>query len=249
MAHEPVGVIEEISPRDNMFQDRKRYLNSGRRALECIRLGLAAAGKGDPGSVLDLASGHGRVLRWIKAAFPDARLGACDIDRDAVDFCAATFGAEPIYGQADPAAVVIDEPFEAIWSGSLFTHLPPAQWPGFLGLVERTLVPGGLVVFTTHGRRVAEAIADPERRHVYDPIDHEALLRDFERDGAAYAEYQHGSNVRDRLSLPPTYGISLTRPSVVCAILETRPGLQLVGFAEARFNRQDVISAVRRAEG
>src|SRR6185436_1772186 len=125
MERDPEGVIEEVSPRDTMFRDRQRYLNSGRRGLECIRLGMMAAGQTEVQSALDLPSGHGRVLRWIKAEFPAARLGACDIDRDGVDFCAATFGASPVYGREDPAEVEIDDPYDLIWSGSLFTHLPP----------------------------------------------------------------------------------------------------------------------------
>jgi SAM-dependent methyltransferase len=243
----PDSLIQEISPRDNMFRVRKRYLNSGWRALTAIRLGMAAAGKSDIESALDLPSGHGRVLRWIKAEFPSARLGACDIDHDGVDFCAATFGAEPVYGHADPAAVAIEQPYELIWSGSLFTHLPPGEWPGFLDLFVRALKPGGLVVFTTHGRRIAEVM--PDQPEVYGSIDLEQLIRDFEREGAAYREYDHPPAYRERFSLPPAYGISLALPSAVCAVLERQPRLQLVGFNEGGFNRQDVISAVRRAEG
>lgn len=242
--HYPDHLIQEISPRDNMFRVKKRYLNSGWRALGCIRLGMVAAGKSDVESALDLPCGHGRVLRWIKAEFPAARLGACDIDRDGVDFCAATFGAQPVYGQPDPADVVIAEPYDLIWSGSLFTHLPPDHWQGFLDLFARALTPGGLVVFTTHGRSIAEIM--PEQQSVYGPIDLEALLRDFERDGAAYQEYAHRPEYRERLSLPSTYGISLTRPSAVCALVERQPDLRLVGFNEGSFNRQDAVSAVRR---
>jgi hypothetical protein len=65
----------------------------------------------------------------------------------------------------------------------------------------------------------------------------------------AYREYAHGEGTRERLSLPPTYGISLTRPSAVCALIERQQGLRLVGFNEGRFNKQDVVSAVRREEG
>ncbi len=155
-------MIEDISPRDHMFRVRERYLRAGQKALDCIRLGMLAAERTTVASALDLPSGHGRVLRWIKAEFPDARLGAGDIDHDGVDFCAATFGATPVYGREDPADVEIDAPYELIWCGSLFTHLPPERWEGFLALFERALVPEGLLVFTTHGRRIAERIRDPE---------------------------------------------------------------------------------------
>lgn len=245
LERDPDGVIETISPNDHMFRVKERYLRSGRRGLECIRLGMVAAGMTSAGSALDLPSGHGRVLRWIKAEFPQARLGAGDIDHDGVEFCAATFGATPVYGHEDPAAIEIADPYELIWCGSLFTHLPPDRWEGFLDLFERALTPGGLVVFTTHGRKIAERLRDPERRRVYNPIDHDALLADYERDGIGYAEYAHEPEYRERLSLPSAYGISLARPSAVVAMLERRPALRLVGYAEGRFNDQDVVSAVR----
>jgi SAM-dependent methyltransferase len=243
----PEGVIEEISERDHMFKVRDRYLRSGRTGLDCIRLAMLAAGRTAVGSALDLPSGHGRVLRWIKAEFPGARLGACDIDHDGVDFCAATFGAEAIYGHEDPAQIKIPEPYELIWCGSLFTHLPPERWEGFLDLFERALVPDGLIVFTTHGRRIAERIRDPEtgRSYLKEPAQREQVLRGYEREGLGYSDYTFSDEYREALSLPRRYGISLVRPAVVCRMLAERPGMWLVGLIEGRFNGQDVVSAVR----
>jgi cyclopropane fatty-acyl-phospholipid synthase-like methyltransferase len=244
-AEYPTSVIEEVSAGDTMFRDRERYFRLGRNALDCIRLAMTAAGKPAAERILDLPCGYGRVLRWIKAEFPAAQLGACDIDHEGVDFCAATFGAEPVYGRENPADVEIEAPYDLIWSSSLFTHLPPHQWDSFLELFERALAPGELLIFTAHGRRIAELMHDPERRRIYQPIDHEALLREFEREGSAYVEYQFDAEQRERLSLPSTYGISLTRPSAVCAMLERRPGLRLVCYSEGRFNGQDLIGTVR----
>lgn len=242
-------MIEDVSAQDTMCRDRERYFRLGRNALDCIRLAMTAAQKTAVERILDLPCGYGRVLRWIKAEFPVAGLGACDIDHDGVDFCAATFGAEPVYGRENPDDVEIERPFDLIWSSSLFTHLPPRQWDSFLDLFERALAPGGLLIFTTHGRGIAERMHDPERRRIYQPIDHEALLRQFEREGSAYTEYQFGDEQRERLSLPSTYGISLTLPSAVCATLERRPGLRLVCYSEGRFNGQDLIGAIRPGPG
>jgi SAM-dependent methyltransferase len=246
----PDGVIEQVSPRDHMFRVRKRYLRSGQKALDCIRLGMLAAGRTTVASALDLPSGHGRVLRWIKAEFPDARLGAGDIDHDGVDFCAATFGATPVYGHEHPADIEIDAPYELIWCGSLFTHLPPERWDGFLALFERALAPEGLLVFTTHGRRIAERIRDPETARVYlkEPAQREQVLSAYEREGVGYCDYTFSDEYREALSLPRNYGISLVRPSVVCEMVERRPQLRLVGFTEGRFNGQDLASVVLSGE-
>ena len=249
LANHPGGVVEEISPRDHMFRKREGYLRSGQNALDCIRLGMLAAGKTTAASVLDLPSGHGRVLRWIKAEFPHARLGACDIDHDGVEFCAATFGATPVYGHEDPADIEIHNPYELSWCGSLFTHLPPERWDGFLALFERALAPEGLLVFTTHGRRIAELIRDPEtgRRYLKEPAQREQVLSGYEQQGMGYCDYKFADEYRERLSLPRNYGISLARPAVVCGLLERRPQLRLVSFTEGGFNGQDVVCVERLA--
>src|SRR5581483_10052394 len=78
---EPPGVIRRISPRDEMYAgDADHYFGVGRSALRCVRLAMLAAGKQRVCRILDLPSGHGRVLRYLKAAFPEARLTACDLD-------------------------------------------------------------------------------------------------------------------------------------------------------------------------
>src|SRR5436309_14349941 len=113
--------------------DSKYYFEYGETAVRLIRLAMDATGTGQvpTHNVLDFPSGHGRVLRTLKAAFPRARLTACDIDHDAVDFCAETFGAEPIYSDEDPRAIELPGQYDLIWCGSLFTHLDAPRRAGF----------------------------------------------------------------------------------------------------------------------
>ena len=95
--------IRDISPNDQMNTSTTAvYYRFGLGALSFIRLALAAADQDAPRKILDLPSGHGRVLRMLRAAFPDASITACDIDRDAVDFCQHTFGAIPCYSTRIP---------------------------------------------------------------------------------------------------------------------------------------------------
>ena len=72
------------------------YLFGGTLAVQLIRQCLTAVGTQEVRRVLDFGCGHGRVMRVLRAAFPDAELVACDIDQDAVSFCAETFGARPV---------------------------------------------------------------------------------------------------------------------------------------------------------
>ena len=43
------------------------------------------------------------MLRHLKTAFQTARITACDLKRDGVDFCASQFDAIPVYARESPA--------------------------------------------------------------------------------------------------------------------------------------------------
>jgi SAM-dependent methyltransferase len=243
--------IEEISERDHMYNSAPEprlfgYTLLGRSALDCIRIVMLSAQKEVVESVLDLPSGHGRVLRHLKAEFPEARLTACDIDHDGVDYCARTFGAEPLYGRAG-APERVGERFDLIWCGSLLTHLDEPQWSEFLDFFEAALVPGGLLVFTTHGRSIAAKLRDPEERWRYlaDEEQVNRVLRGYDERGFGYADYDFDEEWRASLSLPASFGISAARPSWVCGLVERRPRLQLVTFLENRWGAHDVVGCVR----
>jgi SAM-dependent methyltransferase len=103
------------------------YLSVGLSGLRIMRLALEIAGATDPKAILDLPCGHGRVLRHIRVAFPAARITACDLDRDGVDFCVREFGVNGVYSSSKPAEIPIGDQFDLIWCGSLLTHLSVRQ--------------------------------------------------------------------------------------------------------------------------
>jgi SAM-dependent methyltransferase len=248
----PDGVIYDVSPRDHMYNsydppDLEGYLSHGKTALDCIRISLLAAQKERPRSILDLPSGHGRVLRFLKAEYPEARLAACDIDREAVDFCARTFGAAPVYGREHPAEIELAAQFDLIWCGSLFTHLDEALWNEFLDFFESSLVPGGVVVFTTSGRNMAARLRDDsEGATILKDADSRcAILQQYTESGFGHAGYDLPDDMREDLSLPVGFGIAVSQPSWVCSRLERRPGLQLVAYTENRWGAQDVVTCLR----
>jgi SAM-dependent methyltransferase len=237
----PGRVIDDISPRDTMFTgNREHYFEVAESGLRCIRLAMTAAGKEGATRILDLPCGHGRILRMLKAAFPEAELTACDIDRDAVDFCAATFGAMPVYSVENPDELQFGESFDLIWCGSLLTHLDRGWWEGFLALFERALAPGGVLVFTTHGRHVANRLRKRNLKHGLGLTEEttESLLSAYERNDFGFTEYAAQTG----------YGISLASPAWICGLLAKRPSLRLVTFTERGFGArglQDSIGVVR----
>ncbi|MGH2720198.1 MAG: class I SAM-dependent methyltransferase, partial [Actinomycetota bacterium] len=231
-------VDRTLSPSDTMYTGNPdHYFGVGASALGAIRLALGSAGLERPTRVLDYACGHGRVLRWIRAAFPEAALVACDLDRAGVDFCATTFGAAPVYGDEDPGRVDVAGPFDLIWSGSLLTHLPERLWAPTLTRWSGLLSEGGVLVFTTHGRRMTYRLRHDD---VYGqpPEADRQLLDGYAQAGFGYVDYPGEDG----------YGLSVSSPAWVVRFLASRTELRLVFFAEAAWDgHQDVAACVRDA--
>lgn len=234
------SLIRNISPNDRMVTPRypDTYFHWGDSAVRCIRLAMDAVGMGTDTihRVLDFPCGHGRVLRTLKAAFPEADLTACDIDRDGVDFCSATFDAHGVYSDDDLDAVNLGEDFDLIWVGSLFTHLPGDRWGAFLRFLHERLAVNGVLVFTVHGPWYAEQIraGTPPRWGVPEGALSE-MLRDYDDGGFGFSQYP-GRN---------DYGLTLSSPATVAKHLALDQ-LRLVLYLERGWRgHQDVVAFQR----
>jgi len=210
-------VVREISPNDDMYRgNRGGYFNLGRIGLQCVRRALQLTGRDNVSAILDLPSGHGRVLRFLKAAWPEAEVVACDLDRDGVDFCAATLGAKPVYSEVLPRDIPLTQQFDAIWVGSLVTHLDAPQWDDFLAFWAERLLPGGVLVFSFHGEHIIETCRTG--REALGMVDIQKLVSDCDESGFAYQDYfgQDG------------FGISLSRSNWVRERIAKTHGLRLL---------------------
>jgi SAM-dependent methyltransferase len=233
------AVIRDISPFEGMYGRyagaAEHYAAVGRSALAAVRLAMLAAGKTDVENLLDLPCGHGRVLRYLKAAFPAARLTACDLDREGVDFCARTFGAVPVYSHGEPDRLRFPDRFDLVWCGSLLTHLPAERWRGFLQLFRSLLRPHGLLVFTTHGRLPAAWMGQGLVHYGLGGEAARRLVADYDQSGFAYADYPDANG----------YGMSLAAPRWVVSEVERLGTLRLVLHSEAAWDdHQDVVACV-----
>jgi SAM-dependent methyltransferase len=233
-----IRVSDRIGHKDGMFKKgfEDHYFSVGRSALEAVRLAMLAAKLEGFRNILDLPCGHGRVLRALKGAFPNAHFTACDLNRAGVDFCVAQFGATGDYSHADPAQIALSGRYDLIWSGSLLTHLSEAPYLDFLRLFTRLLEPGGIFVATTHGRHVAARLRAGTHTYKLAPESLPAVVAQYDSGGFGYADYPAA----------PGYGISVNTPEwLLCRISEI-PSLRVAIFSEKFWdNHQDVIACVK----
>jgi SAM-dependent methyltransferase len=213
------------------------YFEAGRSALRCIRLALLAAGSPAVGSILDYACGAGRVLRVLKAAYPDAALTACDLRRMDVRFCERTFGAKGVFAPLEPAELELDDEYDVIWCGSLFTHVDRDRWTALLRLFEKSLAAGGVAVFTAYGRATVENLRSGRNKLTFDDQQLAQVLRDYDETGFGFcASYRADAN----------FGDAVASRAWVCAQLdEHAPRLRQLLYLERGWLSQDVIACAK----
>ncbi|HEX8267685.1 MAG TPA: class I SAM-dependent methyltransferase [Pyrinomonadaceae bacterium] len=237
-----LNVIRTISPNDRMFKDNREnhYFSVGASALRIIVFAMTAANKCGFRSILDMPSGHGRVLRYIAARYPHSRITACDIDKDAIDFCEKMFGVNGIYSKKNIADVNINEKFDLIWCGSLLTHLERNYWNQLLEFFSRHLDEDGILIFTTHGRSTVKRLYHRQQTYHLEELQIKDILEQYRGKGFGYVNYKSRSE----------YGISISSPSWVISEIERHLHFRIMSFIEMGWdNHQDVAICMRSSNG
>jgi SAM-dependent methyltransferase len=226
-------IDQTTSPNDVMFNGNMvAYLLGGAGSLRAIERGRQAAGIADVRSILDFGCGHGRALRVLRLAYPDARLVGCDVDRDGVEFCRTVLGVEAFVSHPDPREIRVDEHFDVIWAGSVLTHVGADRWPLFLRWFESHLTAPGAAVFTFQSQAARDLIeAGGVDMHLA-PGATDALVERFDREGFAYVDYpaQEG------------YGVTLSSFAWVRDVVDAATSLRIVDHAERGWGAHDVVT-------
>lgn len=177
-------------------------------------------------------------MRFLVHQFPEAEITACELGRGPVEFCVSTFGALPAYSSPNLDEVSLDKKFDLIWCGSLVTHLNEFGIVSLIQLFRRHMVPGALLVFTTHGDFV--------------PV--KMLTRDFDYGLTAEQIVRIGDNYRrigygfEEYAGERNYGVSLSSPDWIRARVREIGGLQEVFFKGRGWDdHQDVFGFVLTA--
>jgi SAM-dependent methyltransferase len=239
------------------------YFSVGESGLRVIELALRMSLLPEVTSILDLPCGHGRVGRFLRAAFPKAKMYFCDLDRSGVDFCVKTFGGIGVQSQLELTDVVLPT-VDVIWVGSLFTHVDISRTQRWLIYLANHLNPYGVLVATFHGQWSVEF----QKKHpMIDVESWNAILNSYKNTGFGYAPYRITRTKRWLIYLAKNlksykntgfgytpyreldmgdYGISLTRPGVVCDLVSAIPGVRLAGYMERGWaDNHDVVIITR----
>lgn len=210
-----------ISERDDMFDyGLERYLGVGLSAMHVISHAMMLTGLTRFHNVLDLPCGFGRILRHLVKFLPESHIVACDLNKEAVDFCRKTFNVEGIYSKERFDDIKFDSTFDLIWCGSLLTHLKEERFREAIKLFVRSLSDGGVAIITLIGRFTPK-VQEKYHKLLPDELFAEAMQGFLDR-GFGFKEYEGYEN----------YGISLSSPSFVMGVVEKIPEIQISCYSE-----------------
>ena len=128
--------------------------------------------------ILDWGSGCGRVSRNL-ARMGVQQLHGCDIDPEAIAWCAANIPGAFELSDVDPPLPYEKESMDVVIATSVFTHLTQGSQMRWLREMRRILTPGGLLLASVAGPDVARLGRSP-RLSAHRPgslVTHAAALR------------------------------------------------------------------------
>lgn len=198
------------------FNNRRRvaawradyFFDSGRRCHDDLVPRLQQATGRDLGSldVLDLACGPGRIAMHFEGTFRSFTVS--DVDHSAIDYMRENFPSlTVVLNQSRPPLPFADDSFDAVYSWSLWTHLPLELQMSYLADLRRILRPGGVALLTTNGHAfLDEYQAYPRAEQWWLGVTHD----DLRGRGMIYHEYDFIDNDRTHALTGVTASFGLT---------------------------------------
>jgi len=136
------------------------YLNGGRDCATRFA-GLCSEIFPDHASlnVLEFASGYGRVARYAEHVMPTANWTCCDIHPAAVEFT-RRLGLTSFLSSTAPEAWSAPKKYDVVFALSFFSHMPKRTFGTWLARLFEAVVPGGVLIFTTHGEITVRSLSN-----------------------------------------------------------------------------------------
>jgi SAM-dependent methyltransferase len=150
--------------------------------------GLSAVGVPRPleGRLLDFGCSSGRVLRVLRAAYPDVDLHGCDPNREAVDWAKENLtGIDCRISPQEPPLDYPDAYFDTAYAVSIWSHFGEGAALRWLDEMHRIIRPGGTLLLTVHGWNSPYYLA---RERLWDLRDAEQAADDLYRRGFHYLD-------------------------------------------------------------
>jgi len=217
----------------------KHYLSCGASALNAIMSAVQIASIEEPKNILDFGSGAGRVTRWLRAAYPDATISACDLRERDLSFCRNIFGATTWPSVTDIDNLQANNTYDLIWLGSVITHLSPENTVRIFKRILSWLNPLGVAVISFHGERALERQNSGEFIYIHNEGWQE-IRSAYIKDGYGYANYEGQDG----------YGISVASPSWILDKIKKIPKTRLVTLSETAWdNHHDIVAFQRIPNG
>ena len=142
--------------------------------------------------VLDFACGCGRLSRYL-AMHPEVDAYGLDVNPDLVAWCQAELpGVRTLLNPVVPPMPVGSDFFDLVFALSLFSHLPERRAIEWLADIARVIVPGGLLIVTTHGIDALEIIRNSPEHHAMfnlSEVETDVLMERLPREGFIFRPY------------------------------------------------------------
>ena len=130
------------------------FMASGRRCYEPILVALTrySALPVEQLRILDFGAGAGRTLQYFQKEYPTLEIFASDINSSAMAYLNRSWprvrAETNLY---EPPLNYNSGYFDAVYSVSIWSHLPPSLQQPWLDEIRRVVKPGGLALITTLG--------------------------------------------------------------------------------------------------
>jgi|GEM_PF-1047311 len=221
------------------------YKRVGAQACGLVEeaLTLINQGLGSVNSVLDFGCGYGRVTRALAQRVEPKRVSVFDVDPGATAFCIAEFGVKTVPFTNDWNAVRFGT-YDAIWVGSVFTHLSESNTARMLRLLCNALSRNGVLVFTTHGEEALRRMARGDYGKRFQTFE-EQVRKEYAGRGFSFIPF-----TQDELSILPfeykgdaDFGMTWMSESYVKALMQdiSKGDLQFLKFTPQGWDyHQDV---------
>lgn len=182
-------------------------------------------------SILEFASGYGRVARYAKLTMPEIEWTSSDIHPEAVRFLEEKIGISAFASSHKPEEWRTDKKYDVVFALSFFSHMPDQTFAGWISSLLDSVGTGGLLIFTTHG---AESLRMMKKGGM-----------DAEFDSKGYYWHPHS----DQLDLSASeYGTSAVSFQYVFNALSGIAPAELVRFQEAFWWKHQDLYVLRKTD-